>query len=90
MNKHEILQLRRECHNLKPVIWLGNQGYTKAVAGEIDCALNAHELIKVKINISDKTARDQLASQLCQSHGAQLIQQIGKTLCLYRRNENTE
>ena len=90
MNKHDLLELRRECHALKPVIWLGNQGYTEAVANEIECALKAHELIKIKINSTDKAERDQLAAQLCSAHHAELIQQIGKTLCIYRELEETE
>ena len=90
MNKHELLELRRECHHLKPVIWLGNQGYTDAVAAEIERALEVHELIKIKVNSSDKAERDNLANQLCKSHQAELIQRIGQTVCIYRESDDSE
>ena len=90
MNKHELLELRRECHHLKPVIWLGNQGYTDAVAAEIERALDSHELIKIKVNTSDKTERDKLANHLCEAHQAELIQRIGQTVCIYRESDDNK
>jgi RNA-binding protein len=36
-------------HHLKPVVWVGQHGLTEAVLGEIGHALDAHELIKVKM-----------------------------------------
>ncbi len=90
MKKHESLELRRECHHLKPVILLGNQGYTEAVAAEIECALVAHELIKIKVNTANKAERDTLANRLCDAHQTELIQCIGQTVCLYRACKETE
>jgi len=84
MNKQQQLTLRRQCHHLKPVILLGGQGYSEAVAAEIECALNAHELIKIKLNTADKTERDALANTLCEKHQATLIQRIGQTVSIYR------
>ncbi len=90
MHKHELLELRLECHHLKPVIWLGNQGYTDPVAAEIERALDSHELIKIKVNTADKAERDSLANHLCESHHAELIQRIGQTVCIYRESDDNE
>ncbi len=87
MNKDEKNALRRQCHHIKPVVWLGSHGYTEAVAAEIESALNAHELIKIKVHSSTKADREAVASQLNQVHQADIIQQIGQTICLYRQSE---
>ena len=53
LNKKQIQHLKGAAHSLKPVVLLGNNGLTEAVVAEIDYALNHHELIKVKIPMSD-------------------------------------
>ena len=43
-------------------------------------------LIKVKISVGDRDARDQLIQQLCDSSGAELVQRVGNIATLFRRN----
>ena len=83
-------QLKRECHHLKPVVIIGSQGYTDNVAAEIDCALKAHELIKIKICSTNKDARNAIAQAVCDAHGADLIQQIGQMTSIYRLNPDNQ
>ena len=40
--------LKGLAHTRQPVVMIGNQGLTAAVLKEVDHALNAHELIKIK------------------------------------------
>ena len=75
---------RSIAHNLKPVLIIADKGITEGVELELERALEDHELIKVKININDSAARKHVAAQLCASHRAILIQQIGKMLVLLR------
>ena len=42
-------QLKAQAHKLNPVVMLGDKGLTENVLAEVDIALAAHELIKVKI-----------------------------------------
>lgn len=78
--------LRGMCHHLKPLVMVGGKGVTPAVTDELDVALKAHELVKVKLAGSDKaTRRDQLASLLAAT-GAETVQQIGHMAGLFRRN----
>lgn len=65
---------------------LGNKGLTPAVVDETNIALNAHELIKVKINGAEKEDRQTMAEELCQNLQASLIQLIGNTAIIYRKN----
>ncbi|MFK7997197.1 MAG: YhbY family RNA-binding protein [Granulosicoccus sp.] len=78
--------LRSLAHALKPVVRLGQQGLTSAVSKELDGALSHHELVKVKLSVSEKQARLDQLEALCTSVKAECIQQIGHTATLYRAN----
>ncbi|ADG26189.1 TPA: ribosome assembly RNA-binding protein YhbY [Legionella pneumophila subsp. pneumophila] len=79
--------LKAKAHHLKPVVLLGAKGLTEAILAETNIALLAHELIKVKINGAEKEDRMQMAEELCEQLHAELVQMIGNTLVLYRKNE---
>ena len=78
--------LKAQAHHLKPVILLGAKGLTPAVIEETNIALNAHELIKVKINGAEKADRQAMAADMCQQLHADLVQLIGNTAIIYRLN----
>ena len=78
--------LRSLAHALKPVVRLGQNGLTPAVSKELDGALQHHELVKVKLSVSDKEAKMTQLDALCASVKAECIQQIGHTATLFRRN----
>lgn len=78
--------LKAQAHHLKPVVLLGSKGLTPAVVEETNVALLAHELIKVKINGAEKPDRIMIANDLCQQLSADLVQLIGNTAVIYRKN----
>lgn len=80
--------LKAQAHHLKPVILLGAKGLTEAVVAETNIALLAHELIKVKINGAEREDRIIMANDLCQQLQAELVQMIGNTIIIYRKNED--
>ena len=63
---------------------IGGDGLTAAVEKEIDNALNAHGLIKVRMMADDRAAREAAFAQLSDKLGAAPIQHIGKLLVLWR------
>lgn len=79
--------LKAQAHHLNPVVIIGSKGLTNAVVDETDSALEAHELIKVKINGTDKDQRLSIATSLCDSLRADFIQLIGSIAILYRERE---
>ncbi len=79
--------LRRLGHALKPVVMIGNAGLTDSVATEIDAALEHHELIKIRVRVGDRTARDQVMNGVAKRLHAALIQRIGNMALLYRPAE---
>ena len=54
------------------------------MVAEIDRALAARELIKVRAGGMDRDAREAALAAICARLGAQPVQHIGKVLVLYR------
>ncbi len=79
-------QFKGQAHALKPVIMIGHKGLTPNVIAETEIALLAHELIKIKIAEVDKTARKEVAAQLCETLKAEFIQMVGRIVTIYREN----
>ena len=78
--------MRAAAHTLKPVVMVGNQGYTEAVGKAIDEALTTHELIKVRLRGIESDARKEITAQICVEFGAQEVDMIGAIVVLYRDN----
>ena len=63
---------------------IGSDGLTTAVTKEIDAALNAHGLIKVRVQSDDRPGREAIFQTLADELNAAPIQHIGKLLVLWR------
>jgi putative YhbY family RNA-binding protein len=76
--------LKARAHGLKPVVLLGSAGLSPSVVQEIDRALLAHELIKVKVPGDDRGEREEIFATVAESLSAARVQAIGKLLVLFR------
>ena len=88
MNTKQRQQLKARAHKLKPVVIIGQNQLTEAVHNEIEVALTAHELMKIRVNARDKEVRAQMTKEICHEHGAEFIALIGHILIIYRKNED--
>lgn len=84
LTPRERAALKARAHALEPVVMVGQGGVSDAVVAEIDRALTAHELIKVKLGGADRAARAALADEICARVGAADVQRVGKVLVLWR------
>jgi RNA-binding protein len=75
---------RALAHHLDPVVMVGGDGLTDNVKKEVDSALNAHGLIKVRVFSDDRAAREIMFKTLADELSAAPIQHIGKLLVLWR------
>lgn len=82
--------LRGLGHDLKPVIMVGKNEMNDALVSETDTALASHELIKVKILESCAMDRHDVAESLATACAADVAQVLGRTILLYRRNEEAK
>ena len=81
---------RADAHHLSPVVLVGGDGLTPNVRKEIDAALNAHGLIKVRVFSDDRAARELMYQELAADLNAAPVQHIGKLLVLWRPQPDKE
>lgn len=79
--------LKGVAHPLSPVVRVGKGGVSDAVVAETKKSLDAHELIKVRIDADDSALRKELASKLAAATDSQMAGMVGKTLILYRQRD---
>jgi RNA-binding protein len=79
-------QLRAIGHRLKPLVTVAGNGLSDGVRGELERALDDHELIKVKLAVGSREARDAVLEELLETHGAELVQRVGNTALIMRRS----
>ncbi len=84
LHSSERREWRAQAHHLNPVVMVGGDGLTPAVRKEIDAALNAHGLIKIRVFSDDRAARELMYQELAAELNAAPIQHIGKLLVLWR------
>lgn len=83
-----LKNLNTRAQQLRPVILIGSNGLTESVHHEIDAALLAHELIKIRVNAGSKENRQAMISEIAEKHHATIVQIIGHVLVIYRPNED--
>ncbi|MDR1463093.1 MAG: YhbY family RNA-binding protein [Azoarcus sp.] len=83
--------LRARAHALQPVVTIAGKGLTASVIAELERSLQAHELIKVRIQGAERTQREALLAELCDALDAAPVQHIGNILIVWRprREEKT-
>ena len=90
LSTRERVSLKARAHALEPVVQVGQAGLTDAVVTEIDRALTAHELIKVRLGSAERDARASLIDELCARTGAAAVQAVGKIVVLWRARDEAE
>jgi RNA-binding protein len=85
----KIKQLRAVGHKLKPILTVSENGVSDNILNELERALNDHELIKVKFNVSDRDDKNAAIDALLVASKAECIQRIGKIALLYRLAKKT-
>ena len=88
LSKAQRRHLKQLAHPLKPVVMIGQHGLTDAVLAETEQALEAHELIKVRVSVGDRDARSAVIDELERRSGAERVQTIGHIAILYRAPGN--
>jgi putative YhbY family RNA-binding protein len=84
LTSRERATLRAKAHHLQPIVRVGVAGLSEAFVKEVDRALADHELIKVRLDIDDREARDEMADEICARTDAARVQRLGKILVLWR------
>ena len=78
--------LRGEANNLDPYVHIGKEGLNEAVYEKIDEVLDDHELVKIRVLDNSLEDINEVAHEVCDQLGAELVQVIGNVVIIFRRN----
>ena len=87
LTTRERAHLKARAHAHEPVVQVGSSGVTDRLITEIERALTAHELIKVKVGSENRDERVALGDDICARTGATPVHRVGKVLILWRPRE---
>lgn len=90
LSSKERAELRAEAHRLRPVVHLGQGGLAETVIASLDDALRTRELVKVALPRQGELPPREVADELAEQVGAEVVQVIGKTATLYRHNPDLQ
>ncbi|HSJ16329.1 MAG TPA: ribosome assembly RNA-binding protein YhbY [Longimicrobiales bacterium] len=87
LSSRQRAHLKSLAHPLKPLLQIGKEGVSPAVAQTLDDAFRTRELLKVKVLESAPEDADDTGAALAAAVAdSQLVQVIGRTIVLYRAN----
>jgi len=87
LSRARLKELRGEAHGLAPVVMIGQSGLSEGVLRAIEDALEAHELIKIRMLDDDRDLRKQWSGEILAASRATKVLAVGKMLTIYRKRK---
>lgn len=81
-------RLKQEAHDFKPIINIGKLSISDQLLDAIDEALEARELIKVKILNNNLYDADYIIDTIVDKLDCEFISHIGSIFTIYRKSDN--
>lgn len=88
LSEKQRKHLRGLAHSREPVVLIGQSGLSEGVTKELDTALAAHELVKVRARVGDREERNAIFEQLTKQTTSTLVQRIGNVGVFYRPHKD--
>ncbi|WP_010270484.1 ribosome assembly RNA-binding protein YhbY [Paenibacillus senegalensis] len=79
--------LRSLAHSLNPIFQVGKGGVNEAMITSISEALEVRELIKISVLNNCMEDKHDIAAQLSEGTGAEVVQVIGNIIVLYKQSK---
>ena len=89
MKRHVRHKLKYE----KPTIWIGKDGLTSALCGEIENQLGKQKMVKIRIlptALRGEGTAKTIALKAAEQAGAALVEVRGHVFILYRRHKRSQ
>ena len=88
LNNHQKAQLKGLASTLNIKYQVGKNELSDSLITMLDKALVAHELIKIDVMKGYTESINELAINLSVKLNAEIVQQVGRVIVLYRRNKD--
>lgn len=83
--------LRGAAHALKPVVFVGQKGFTDALVKAMDEALERHELVKIKfVEFKEKEKKNGLVDRMEHALSCSAVGLIGHTAIFFRQQKDPQ
>ena len=86
MTSKERAALRAQANSLEPLFQVGKGGVTDNMCEQIGNALEARELIKLRVLDNSEYSAKEAAAKIAERVGADVVQVIGTRFVLYRES----
>lgn len=83
-------QLRGLANKIETILQIGKTGITDQTVKQIDDALTARELIKIRTLETSPTSSRESADLIAERVGADVVQVIGSKIVLYRESKDNK
>ncbi len=90
LNSRQRAQLRGLANSFDTILQIGKGGISEQTLKQIDDALEARELIKIRTLETCPVTSREAADSIAQKIGADVVQVIGSRIVLYRESLNNK
>lgn len=90
LNSRQRAQLRGMANDMETIFQVGKSGISENTIKQVVDALEARELIKLRILESCPTSVRETADEIAQKAGADVVQVIGTRFILYKESKNNK
>ncbi len=78
--------LRGYANQMETILQIGKSGITETVVQQVNDALNAREMIKMRVLENSLLTAKEAAIEISKQTGSEVVQVIGTRFVLYKRN----
>lgn len=86
MTSKQRAKLRSMANNLETILQVGKGGISENTIRQVEDALKARELIKIRVLENSLYTSREAAEQLAESCGCEVVQVLGTRITLYKPN----
>lgn len=87
IDKKTRIKLRSLASTIKPIVWVGKDGFTENVLNQINEELFNHELIKISMQENTTPPTEFELTEMAVKLGAEVVTTIGRKIVLYKHSE---
>ena len=90
LNSRQRAQLRGMANSMETIFQIGKGGIGDQLKKQVDEALEARELIKLRVLESSPASSREAADEIASAVGADVVQVIGSRFVLYRQSRDNK
>lgn len=90
INGRQRSYLKKLAHGIDPILQIGKNGVSENFIIQVDEALEAREIIKIKVLNNSFLSTKEVANEVANKVNAEFVQSIGNKFILYRESEDNK